>query len=222
MSKIPQNIYIVSFPITIKNYALYRNKSGTIKQAPMDFSAFSPCFLVAMPELADPNFHKSVIMLTDYNKEGARGFIINKKTDILLGATVVLSEGTLNSDYEKLPLFFGGPVEPDKIWITYDSKIYTHDDDTIVGDNIMIARDIDILTNHENTLNTERMRIFHGYTGWGAKQLDAEIAASSWLTSPLSIKLLLDTPQELIWDNAIRNLGFDPNHLIGSKSAFLN
>lgn len=188
----------------------------------MDFSAFSPCFLVAMPELADPNFHKSVIMLTDYNEEGASGFIINKRTDVLLGTTVVLSEGTLNPDYEKLPLFFGGPVEPDKIWVAYDSKIHTQTEDTPVGDGIMIARDIDILINHEKTLDTSHLRIFHGYAGWGAKQLDVEITASAWLTSPLSLKLLFDTPQELIWENTLRNLGFDPNHLVSSKSAFLN
>jgi putative transcriptional regulator len=68
----------------------------------------------------------------------------------------------------------------------------------------------------------DRLRIFHGYAGWGAKQLDVEITASTWLTSPLSLKLLFDTPQELIWENAIHNLGFDPNHLVSSRSAFLN
>ena len=188
----------------------------------MDFNNFQPCYLIAMPELQDENFHKSVILLTDYNKDGASGFIINRMTTLRLGDSVVLSDGSLNPDYEDLCLSYGGPVDPQKIWIVYDENIFSNPKDTFIGDDIMIAQDIDILINHENTIENDSLRIFHGYSGWGPQQLDNEIASSTWITAPLSRELLFDTPIDQIWNKAVQNLGFDPNKLVGPKSPFLN
>jgi len=188
----------------------------------MDFKNFKPCFLIAMPELEDPNFKKAVILLTDYNEKGASGFVINRETNIVLGDTIVLDDSRLNPDYEDLHLWYGGPVDPEKIWIVYDSRAHSNPKDTKIGENIMIAHDIIVLTNHEKTINKDLIRIFHGYSGWGAKQLDNELMASTWLTAPLSHDLLFNTEQDKIWKTAITKLGFDPNKLIGSKSSFLN
>lgn len=188
----------------------------------MDFKNFKPCFLIAMPELDDPNFNKSVILLTDYNESGASGFVINRPTDIKLGASIVLTEGALNPDYANLCLWYGGPVEPQKIWIVYNGAMASHDLSSDLGDDIMIAREIDILTNHEKTIPNNHLRIFHGYAGWGAQQLDSEIAASAWITCPLSQKLIFDTAPHEIWQAAIKNMGFDPAKLMSPKSVFLN
>lgn len=188
----------------------------------MDFNNFQPCYLIAMPELEDENFHKAVVLLTDFNKDGASGFVINRITSLRLGDSVMLSDGSLNSDYADLCLYQGGPVESQRIWIIYDENVYSNPKDTFIGEEIMIAQDIDILINHENTLDTQFLRIFHGYSGWGPQQLDNEIAASAWITAPLSRDLLFDTEPDQIWNKAVRNLGFDPNKLIGPKSPFLN
>jgi len=188
----------------------------------MDFKNFKPCNLIAMPELQDPNFQKAVVLLTDYHETGASGFVINRKTDVTLGAALVLEEGSLNPQYTNLNLWYGGPVDSEKIWIIYDGKTHSNETDTNIGDNIMIAQDIDILVDHKITLDTNLLRIFHGYSGWGSKQLDSELANSAWITSPLSHNLLFDTHQDKIWQNAIKDLGFDPDKLIGPNSPFLN
>lgn len=163
-----------------------------------------------------------MVLLTDFNKEGASGFIINKTTKLRLGDAVVLSEGSLNSDYENLCLGYGGPVDPQKIWIIYDENAYSNPKDTFIGDEVMIANDIDILINHENTIETDALRIFHGYSGWGPQQLDNEIAVSAWITAPLTRDLLFETPIDQIWIKAVQNLGFDPSKLVGPNSPFLN
>ncbi|MBU0506988.1 YqgE/AlgH family protein [bacterium] len=188
----------------------------------MDLNDFKPCFLVAMPELTDPNFAKTVILMTDFNKKGASGFVINKKTDIDLGGSIVLPDGSLNPDYNDLTLWYGGPVEPDKIWIIYDGTIHEEPQDHGLGDEIKIAHDIDILINHEQTLDPTKLKVLHGFSGWSAGQLDGEIALNSWITSPLSKDLLFNVDEKNVWEQAIRNLGFDPSKLKGINSAFIN
>ena len=188
----------------------------------MDFTQFEPCFLIAMPELNDPNFQKTVILLTDYQESGASGFVINRPTTNRLGEAIVLSQGTLNPGYADVLLWNGGPVEPERIWLFYDEKHASFENAIPIGDGIMMARDADVFTNLEITIPKKHMRIFHGYAGWGEKQLNNEIAQSSWITCPLDKKLLFDTEPEAIWRNAIKAMGFDPEKLVSPHSVFVN
>jgi len=189
----------------------------------MDFMNFKPGFLIAMPELVDPNFNKSVVLLTDYDPQsGASGFVINRKTEMALQETLVLSEGELNANYNGLPLWFGGPVEEEKVWVMYDGTSYKTDENPCLGDDICIAKDIHILTDREAHVDPKRVRVFHGYAGWSGLQLEEEIAGNAWLTCPLSKDLLFDTEPENIWDKSIKNLGIDPSQLSGGAQEFKN
>lgn len=188
----------------------------------MDFKNFKPCFLIAMPQLEDPNFQKTVILLTDYHKEGASGFVINRPSEMILEDTIVLSEGNLNPDYNDIVLYYGGPVDQEKIWILYEEQAHSNSEDTPLGDGVMIAQDIDILINAEKSLKPDQFHIYHGYAGWGEGQLDGELAVSAWITAPLSQDLLFHTPEDKVWEKAIKDLGFDPNNLVSPNSPFLN
>ncbi len=188
----------------------------------MDFNNFKPCLLIAMPELADPNFARAVVLLTDYNKSGASGFIINRHTDMLLGKCLVLPKGQLNPDYALIKLWTGGPVEPEKIWILYDRRSHFNEADTHLGEGIMVAKSIEILTHSEFTIDANHMRVYHGYSGWGAAQLDAELAASFWITAPLTPEIIFDTPLDEIWHKAIKKLGIDADKLVSPTSRFVN
>ena len=188
----------------------------------MDFRAFFPCFLIAMPDLKDPNFEKCVLLLSDFTPDGAVGFVINKPSSLSLGKSVTLSQGTLNPAYETTPIWTGGPVDPQKIWILYDKNAYDDPQGVTLADEVNLARDIGILLNHEKTMRPSQMRVVNGYAGWGQKQLEAEIAGSLWITAPLSRKLLFLTEPECVWNRAIRGLGIDANRLISQPSHFLN
>lgn len=189
----------------------------------MDFRAFSPCFLVAMPDLKDPNFEKSVVLLSDYTPEGALGFVVNRPSASLkLGSSVTISQGEINPEYGETPLWTGGPVDPQKIWVLYDRMAYEDPQGVKLADGVNLARDIGILLNHEKTLRPEQMRIIHGYAGWGQKQLEAEITSSLWITAPISRELLFLTAPEHMWNQAIRGLGIDATRLVSQASPFLN
>jgi putative transcriptional regulator len=57
---------------------------------------------------------------------------------------------------------------------------------------------------------TPRARVIVGYSGWGAGQLDKELAASSWLTTDVDPGLIFGVPPDEMWETAIRRLGTDP------------
>lgn len=176
-----------------------------------------------MPELKDPNFEKSVVLLSDYTPEGALGFVINKPSASLkLGTSVTLSQGDLNPGYQETRLWTGGPVDPQKIWVIYDRNVYDDPQSVRLADGVNLAHDIGILLNKEKVLRPDQIRVIHGYSGWGEKQLEAEIAASLWITAPISRELLFLTEPERVWNQAIRGLGIDVNSLVAQASSFLN
>lgn len=191
----------------------------------MDFNHFSPCFLIAMPELQDPNFEKTVILLTDYKPEGAVGFVINRQSAMTLGNSIRLSEGSVNTHYENLKLWTGGPVEPGHIWMIYNAKALPADilpKFISLGEELAMAHDLSLLTNHEITVDPINFRVVHGYSGWTREQLNAELAHSFWITAPLSTDLIFGVPPQKIWEHAIRKLGVTPDNLVGAASPFLN
>ena len=187
----------------------------------MDFDDFKPCLLIAMPELQDPNFMKSVVLLSDFTEEGAIGFIVNRPSHLKLGQSVQLSEGEINPQYNNLGLWSGGPVDPEQIWIIYQHQFFPIEKGVPLNHTLALAKDVSILTS-EKTLDSDHFRVVHGYAGWDAQQLCNEIAGSSWITAPISNKLIFETAPENMWHQAIQNLGINPNHLVGPNSSFLN
>ena len=190
----------------------------------MDFNNFKPCFLIAMPELQDPNFIRSVVLVTDYQEEGVVGFIINRPSSLTLGKSVRLDQGSINPCYENIHLLAGGPVEPSHIWMIYDVNACHDLDQKFIelDDGLGLAKDMSLLTRHDISLSLKTFRVVHGYTGWGRDQLHTELANSFWITAPLSRKLIFGTPPEKIWGTAIRQLGFEPEKLVGASSPFIN
>lgn len=188
----------------------------------MDFRAFKPCLLVSTPELADPNFHQSVVLLTEFTPEGALGFVINRPSAHLIGDTITIPGHEINPAYLKRPLWSGGPVEPNRIWIVYDAITHPQGSGLPLGDNVALARDVAILTDAKVSLGECELKIINGYAGWAAKQLDQEIAASAWIVCPLSKQLAFyDTPAAH-WHATYRALGIDANTVVTPHSPFLN
>lgn len=188
----------------------------------MDFQNFKPCLLIAMPELEDPSFEKSVVLLSDYEDEGALGFVINRPTDITLGQALSLSEGELLKPYQDYTLHYGGPVDPHRIWIVYDGQVYSSDDGADLGGGVALAQEGEILKDESVLLTPNQLRVYHGYAGWGEQQLISEIAASFWLTTDITRELVFETPTEKMWEKAIESIGIDPHKLQGPASDLLN
>lgn len=172
--------------------------------------SLAPSLLVAMPQLADPNFHRSVVALVEHSGEGTFGLVVNRATSIL---AVELCSG-LDIDWRgqaEARVSSGGPCQPDTGWVLVgETQGY---DAACVQEGIYFARSLDTLRRVAESPPPEA-RIFLGYAGWGPGQLERELAAGAWLVAPMTREAIFHEDLEDLWERVIRNLGVDPATLV--------
>lgn len=156
----------------------------------------SGVFLVASPQLTDPNFVRSVVYLLDHSETGSLGFILNRPLDLPLGdlwsdAPGGLSEARIAAE--------GGPVDKHK-------GLLLHGDTTLAGAQLMgegvaVGGDLTALQERWATGGDHNgPRLFLGHSGWTAGQLEQEIDEGAWLVRPGRLALLFDAqPSVLLW-----------------------
>lgn len=174
---------------------------------------FRAALLLSMPQLQDPNFSKTVVLLCDYGPEGAFGLVLNRPTDMPASAMVRLEPPVTGGN--NLPLWIGGPVEPERGWILLGDE--PAEDFKCIRDGLFLSTSQTLLREVLEASPAPRARIIAGYAGWGPGQLDNELAHSSWLLSDIDLDLVFDTPADLMWETAIRRLGADPSMLTMSR-----
>ena len=161
------------------------------------------CLLISEPYLPDPNFQRTVILLCEYNKEGAFGFVLNHPSEVTLNEII-----EVNSKFKER-VFVGGPVQHDTLHFLHTASEYLSGG-TEVYDSLFLGGDFEQLTSLIDTGQAinEDFRFFVGYSGWGPQQLDAEIEENSWiLAPPLDSSKILSTPADDLWQVVLKNLG---------------
>src|SRR5438876_8186938 len=162
--------------------------------------AFRATLLLSMPQLQDPNFSKTVVLLCDYGPDGAFGLVLNRPTDMPASAMVRLEPPIERGN--DLPLWIGGPVEPERGWILLGDE--PHEDFKFIRDGLFLSTSQSLLRGVLEANPAPRARIIAGYAGWGPGQLDEELAHSSWLMSDVDLDLVFDTPADAMWETGIR------------------
>ncbi len=171
----------------------------------------APTLLVAMPQMLDPNFRRSVVLLCEYTEEGAFGVVINRPMDEPAWE-VVQTQPPIDIHHEQR-LWIGGPVEPERSWVLLDQPSEYEDDTRLVAPGIYLSASGELARRILQDAPRPRARIIVGYSGWGPGQLDRELTASAWLTADASLDLVFDVPPPQLWETAIRRLGADPASL---------
>jgi putative transcriptional regulator len=175
-----------------------------------DNNSLAPKLLLSMPQLNDPNFKQTVVLLCEHGDEGAFGLVLNRQTDTPASSVVRLSP-PIEVD-NGLQLWIGGPVEPERGWILMGNEP-AEAESMEVCDGLYLSTSPDLLRRLLVNRPPERTRLLTGYAGWGAGQLDAELSASSWLVADVQLDLIFDTQATRMWETAIRRLGADPSML---------
>jgi len=174
-----------------------------------------PSLLLSMPQMQDPNFARSVVLLCEYRPEGAFGLVINRPTDVPASEMVRLEPPLLGAN--PLPLFVGGPVQPERGWILLPDPPGDDGDYRTLQDGLYLSASPVVLRRVLETTPAPRARVLAGYAGWGPGQLDDELAQSAWLIADVHLDLVFDVAASAIWETAIRRLGADPSTLQASR-----
>jgi putative transcriptional regulator len=176
--------------------------------------AFRPMLLVAMPQLQDPNFSHTVILLSDFVPEGAFGLILNRPAGVPASVLTRLEPPVKPGN--DLPLFTGGPVSLERGWIIVNEPPGDEEFREIL-EGIYLSASPELLRRVLETSPAPRARVLAGHAGWGPGQLDAEIAESAWLMCDADLDLVFDAEPSAMWEMAIRRIGADPAALHMSR-----
>ena len=176
---------------------------------------FTGHLLIAMPNLTDAYFAKSVTLICTHNQDGAMGIVINRPTDMSFGT--LFEKINLNLHDKTLterPVLYGGPVQPERGFVLHQ-QIGEWDSSITIIDDIAVTTSKDILTAVAEGSGPKKLMLSLGYAGWGAGQLEREISQNAWLSvkpkdHDTLIKVLFDTPHENQLNAAMALLGFDP------------
>ena len=166
-------------------------------------------FLIAMPTLADPNFEHTVTYICAHSEEGAMGIVINRPLEIDLGE--VLSQMELDSQdpgIATLPVYSGGPVHQDRGFVIH-RPVQEWNSTIAVGDDVAVSTSRDILEAISAGKGPRDALVALGYAGWGAGQIEQEMAQNAWLSGPADLEIIFATPVEQRWQRAADLIGID-------------
>jgi len=167
-------------------------------------------FLIAMPNMADPNFARTLTYIAEHNDQGALGVIVNRPIELDIPALFERIDIPLTSEgYNGQPVYFGGPVQTDRGFVLH-RPAGDWQSTLKVSDSIALTSSRDVLQAVGSTGEPREILIALGYAGWAAGQLEQELADNAWLTVPADdMSIVFDLPPEERFVAAMQALGVD-------------
>ena len=161
--------------------------------------------LVATPEMSDPRFRHTVILMVRHNKDGALGIAINRPVRELSVAKLLDALGLDSNGSEgTVRLFAGGPVQPDAGFIVHSAEYHRPGTVDIDG-HVAMTTNPEVLRDIGRHRGPRQCLVAFGYAGWGPGQLEAELALGGWFTVPEDSNLVFDADRDKLWDEAMKH-----------------
>jgi putative transcriptional regulator len=156
--------------------------------------------LIASPGLLDPNFRRTVVLVTEHNDEGAAGLVLNRPSPAPVAEIVPQLEALVDADAQ---VWVGGPVQPNAVLVLGE---FLDPDDAAVP--LFGSLGFPSLDEPEDVaVQTIRRRVFAGYAGWGAGQLEDELDRDDWIVEESRPDdAFTESPEEL-WAAVLRRKG---------------
>ena len=184
--------------------------------APPDFSIdLSNQFLMAMPGMVGGELAGTVIYICEHGPKGALGLVINRPTDLSLSSLLEKIDLKLEiSPFESNPVFFGGPVQTDRGFVLH-TPLGEYSSSIKLG-ALALTTSRDVLQEVAAGKGPDKVLVTLGYAGWGAGQLEHELAQNAWLNVLADTEIIFSTPPEQRYPAALKLLGIDPIMLTGA------
>jgi putative transcriptional regulator len=155
--------------------------------------------IVSSPSLHDPNFRRTVVLMTHHDEEGAMGLVLSRPSEVPV-ADAVPGLADL-SDAEDV-VYVGGPVQPEVVVALTELDEPDETVDPIVGAVGFLPGD-----GEPDELPIARIRVFAGYSGWGPGQLEAEMEESAWIVVPAEADDVFAPDPDELWRTVLHRKG---------------
>jgi putative transcriptional regulator len=172
-----------------------------------EFQSFRNHFLIAMPALVDGMFAHSVTYVCEHSDQGAMGIVINQPMGLPLRD--ILDHLDIDDARSHLddPVMAGGPVQTDRGFVLHRTGEQRWESTIVITEEISLTTSRDILSAMAHAQGPSDTLVALGYAGWGAGQLEDEIAANAWLTLPADSAIIFDVPAAQRLNAAAAKLG---------------
>lgn len=169
--------------------------------------------LIAMPNMRDPRFARTIVYMCAHSSEGAMGLVVNRVLDSLTFGDLLEQLGIEAAvEHPPVAIHFGGPVETGRGFVLH-SPDYRQEGTLQVAGDVSLTATVDILRAIAAGGGPRQHLLALGYAGWGPGQLDGEIRANGWLHVAADEDLVFDRQLGSKWDRAIAKIGIDPRML---------
>lgn len=163
-----------------------------------------PTLLIASPQMRDPFFEKSLVLVWMHEEDGAVGVVVNRLLSQSVADVLAAPDGVDLQPYATTQVGWGGPVEPGTGTVVSDRPVAEEEGWNLDG-GLTVTRSLDALlrlirSKHEFLLCL-------GYAGWGPGQLDKELQEGGWLWTDCDASLIFGVPVEERYDKALATLG---------------
>jgi putative transcriptional regulator len=156
--------------------------------------------LVASPALVDPNFARTVVLITEHNSDGAMGVVLNRPSEVEVGDVAPELAEIAGGE----PVFVGGPVQPQALVVLAEFNDVSAAAWTVVADVGFVAAETEYA---ELPDLVRRGRVYAGYSGWGSGQLEDELAEEAWIVEPPMPAELFAADPEALWQDVLARKG---------------
>lgn len=177
-----------------------------------------------MPQQHDRHFNEALIFICEHNEDGAMGLIINKPLPIDLHAlskhlgleTTSNKKSNLQQPRTRFQqsVFYGGPCQSNHGFILHTGGL-SWSSSIPVNEDIVLTSSKEILSDIAKLQGPEHYLLALGYAGWGAGQLENEMANNIWLNVDSDIHTIFDLAPEQRWQHAAASIGVNI-HLLGT------
>lgn len=169
--------------------------------APGEVGSLAGKVLVSPPALTDPNFAWTVVLLLAHNPEGALGLVLNRPTPLAVAEILPAWEGRTSLPAQ---VFRGGPVDPSTVVALGPGR---SGDRTGWSQLLDDVGTVDLNVDPDEVGPLEGLRVFAGYSGWGAGQLEGELAMGAWLVCAAHPDDVVDPDPDTLWRRVLRREG---------------
>jgi putative transcriptional regulator len=174
----------------------------------MDTINLTHHFLIAMPNMADPNFNRTLTYICDHGEQGAMGVVVNRPIGLDLSTLFEQIGLSLPERLQKQSVYFGGPVQTERGFVLHTPpQIFSST--LTVNEVVSLTTSKDVLEAVSQGAGPNKFMVSLGYAGWAAGQLEEEIKQNAWLSVGADPNVIFDMAPEQRLPAAMRLLGID-------------
>jgi putative transcriptional regulator len=159
--------------------------------------------LIAAPNMGDPRFYQTVVLLVLHDRNGAMDIVVNRPLEERPLASLLEALGeTATGVAGSVRIFAGGPVQPELGFVLHSAEYHRPDTVGIEG-HLAMTSSREILRDIANGRSPKQSLVAFGYAGWGPGQLEGELAQRFWFTTPADANLVFEEARDRLWENAM-------------------